>query len=203
MAWDSSDTGALAGIGVSAATGNFIGAAIGAVGLGLSIFGGASQASAAKQAAQIQGNITGLEGQVNDQRQNAMQLDARRKSLEQFRLMQRTQAAATAAATTQGAQFGSGLQGGLGQIAGQGLFNIAGINQNEEIGTNIFGLNRQVSAEKMMLSGVQTKMATAQGLSSLGGSVMQAASPISRLSQGVGFGGSSGTSNYNSGNPVY
>src|SRR5258705_10477183 len=106
-----SDLGAAAGIGVSAATGNWIGAGIAAVGLGMSLFGGASQASAAKEYAQksyaVQQQISTNENLVNDQREQAMQLNARRNTLEQFRNTQRMAARATAAATFQGAQFGS------------------------------------------------------------------------------------------------
>ncbi len=189
-----SDLGAAAGIGVSAATGNWIGAGIAAVGLGMSLFGGASQASAAKEYAQqsfaVQKQISANENLVNDQRENALQLGARRSSLEQMRLAQRTQAQATAAATTQGAQFGSGLQGGLAQITGQGLFNQTGINQNTEISENIFGINRTISAEKLQLAQLQSQFgqtsATNQGLSSLGGGLMQASGSIGRLSQGLG-----------------
>ena len=200
--------GGLAGIGVSAATGNFLGAAVGAVGLGLSLFGGMGASHDAEQAAQIQGQIAGLEGNVNEQRRSAMQLDSRRKSLEQIRLAQRTSAQATAAATNQGAQFGSGLQGGLAQIEGQGAFNLAGINQNLEIGQNIFDINSQISGQKMALSKVQTSMATNQGISSLGGGIMQAAPFVQKASQGfgqgIGGGGNiGGVSNYNSGNSIY
>ncbi len=176
----------LAGIGVSAATGNFLGAAVGAVGLGLSLFGGSQQADQAKQAAAIQGRITGLEGQVNDQHEVAMQLDARRKSLESMRATQQAYAKGLSSATNQGAQFGSGLQGGLAQVENQGGFNLQGIGQNLEIGENIFGLQRQESAQKMQLSQVQSNMATSQGISSLGGSIMQASPFVSKFSQGFG-----------------
>lgn len=175
-----------AGVGVSAATGNWIGAGISAVGLGMSLFGGMSSSRSAQEAAQIQAKITGLESNVNDQHEQAMQLDARRKSLEQIRLSQRAAAQATAVATMQGAQFGSGLQGGLGQITDQSTFNLQGINQNLAIGENIFGLDRQISSQKMALSKVQSNMASSQGLSSLGGSLMSAGPGIGRLSQGLG-----------------
>ncbi len=201
MAWDSSDTGAVAGIGVSAATGNWIGAGIAAVGLGLSLFGGASQASATKEYAQksyaVQQQISANENLVNDQRENAMQLNARRNSLEQFRNTQRMAARATAGAVSQGAQFGSGLAGGLGQVTAQGAYNVQGLNQNEEIGENIFGLNRTISGEKLQLAQLQSQYgqtsATNQGFSSLGGSLMSLSGPASRLSQGGNpFGNASG-----------
>src|SRR5258706_2000925 len=107
---------------------------IGAIGLGLQIFGGAKQASDTSALAQksyaINSQITGLEGQVNDQRRQAMELSARRQQLEIFRNTQRARAQGLAAATNQGAQFGSGLAGGQAQATDEGLFNIAGVNQN-------------------------------------------------------------------------
>lgn len=204
--WDSSDTSAVGSIGVNAATGNWLGAGVSAIGLGLSLFGGASASSNASQAASIQGDIAGLEGQVNTQKYNASTLMARRQSLEQMRTAQRTGAQATAAATNQNAQFGSGLAGGLGQITDQGNFNLLGINQNQDIQKNVYGLNKSITADQMQLSALGSSSATDQGLMSLGGGLMSLGGPVSRLSQGFGTSSSSGTNyaaNFNSGNPVY
>lgn len=196
-----SDWGAAAGIGVSAATGNWIGAGIAAVGLGMSLFGGASQASASKEYAEksyaVQQQISANENLVNNQHEDAMRLNARRNTLEQFRNTQRMAARATAAATSQNAQFGSGLQGGLGQIQAQGAYNIQGLAQNETIGENIFGLNRTISGEKLQLAQLQSEYgvtsATNQGFSSLGSSLMSISGPASRLVQGGNpFGNASG-----------
>src|SRR5882672_12639264 len=104
---DNSEIGAVAGVGVSAATGNWIGAGISAIGLGLSLFGGNEQAKASKEYAQqsyaVQSQISANENLVNNQREVAMQINERRNTLEQFRHTQRLAAQATAAATTQGA----------------------------------------------------------------------------------------------------
>jgi len=137
-----------------------------------------------------------------------MQLNARRNSLEQFRNTQRMAARATAAATTQGAQFGSGLAGGLGQVTAQGAYNVAGLNQNLEIGENIFGLDRTISGEKLQLAKLQSDYgvtsATNQGFSSLGSSLMSLSGPASRLVQGGNpFGNASGVNAFNSGSGIY
>jgi len=208
-----SDWGAAAGIGVSAATGNWIGAGIAAVGLGMSLFGGLSQAGSSREYAEksyaIQSQISANENLVNNQREDAMRLNARRNVLEQFRNTQRMAARATAAATTQGAQFGSGLAGGLGQISAQGAYNVQGLSQNLEIGENIFGINRTISGEKLQLAQLQSQYgqtsATNQGLMSLGSGIMSAGPAVGRLSQGIGnpFGSASGVNNFNSGNAIY
>ena len=182
----SEDASGIAGIGVSAATGNWLGAGVSAIGLGMSLFGGADAASNASQAAALQGNVAKLEGDVNTQKYNASTLMARRQRLEQMRIAQRTGAQATAAATNQNAQFGSGLQGGLAQIEDQGLFNITGINQNQDIQRNTYGLNKQITADQMQISALGSSSATDQGLMSLGGSLMSLGGPVSRLSQGFG-----------------
>lgn len=187
----------LAGVGVSAATGNYIGAAVQGIGLATSIFGGMSASAHAKEAYNIQSTIAGYESQVEDQRHTAMQLAGRRQQMEILRNNQRARAMSTQAAVTQGASLGSGYAGGQAQVQDQSLFNLAGVNQNLEIGDKIFGLNKQISQQKLALSKVQGQMATDQGVSSFGGSLMKAGDPLSRLLQGFG-GGQSNSNPYNS-----
>lgn len=175
------------------------------VGLGTSLFGGASAASDAKQAASIQSNIAGLEGGLESQRHTAMELSANRQSLETIRTNQRARSTAMNNATNQGAQFGSGIQGGLAQIQDQSLFNLAGVNQNLEIGNKMFDINKQITTQKQQLAQVQGQAATDQGIASLGGALVKAGPAIGNI--GGSFFGSSkpswGTQNYNSGNPIY
>lgn len=181
---------------------------IAAVGLGMSLFGGAKatddakaiaqqQQQAAQQSYAINSKITGYENQVNDQHQTQMELTSRRASMENFRKTQQTLAQGENSAVNQGAQFGSGFQGGQAQGTAQGTFNAVGINSNLEIGENIFGLNRQISAQKLALSGVQTQsniaigglqsdMATAQGYSSIGKSISGSAGMLGSMAQGIG-----------------
>lgn len=175
-------TDQLLGFGTAAATGNYVAAGVDLVGLGLSLYGGSKQASDAKMASQISGNVNRLEGQVNDQREQAMQLSARRQQLEIIRNTQRARAMGLQSATTQGAQFGSGFYGGQAQETAMGSFNLQGVNQNLEIGENIFGINREISKQKLALSQVQGQAATDAGISAIGGSVMKAGDPLGRLS---------------------
>lgn len=162
---------------------------ISAVGLGLQLFGGASAASKAHEAYGIQQNITGLEGQANEQRRTAMELSARRQSMEIFRNQQRARALGINNATNQGASYGnsSGLPGGLAQVADQSMFNLQGVNQNLEIGRNMFGIDSQISQQKLALSGVQGQMATDQGIAQLGGSIAGSAKTLGSIGQ-YGYG---------------
>lgn len=160
--------------------------AVSVVGLGMSLFGGVSAASDAKQAASIQSNIAGLEGGLEDQRHTAMELSAKRQSLEILRNNQRVRAQAQNTAVMQGAQFGSGLQGGEAQIQDQGLFNLAGVNQNLEIGEKMFGINQQITGQKQQLAQVQGQMATDQGIASLGGALTKSGPAIGNIASGFG-----------------
>lgn len=159
---------------------------IGAVGLGLKLFGGFSASSDAKKAAGIEQNIAGLEGDVNAQRQQAMELSARRQQLEIFRNAQRVRAQGLNAAVSQGANFGTGLIGGQNQATSQGLFNSEGVNQNLEIGRNIFGINNKITGQKQQLAEVKGDIATDQGWASLGGSILSSAGTISNIAGAAG-----------------
>lgn len=178
-----------------------VGLGMDAVGLGLQLWGANKQSSALKQEANIANqeagvaqqqagvsiNIAQNEQYIEGQKNQQMQLEGRRSQLENFRNTQRLRAQATAAAVNQGAQFGSGLQGGLGQITNKGAENALGINQGLAIGQNIFGFNQNISGDKMQMAELGSQMATLQGkmaiaqggaqqgagLQSLGGSVMQ------------------------------
>lgn len=86
---------------------------------------------------------------VEGQKAQAMELDARRQQLEVIRNQQRGRALALTNATAQGASKGSGLQGGYGQVSGQSGVNALGIQQNLEIGRNIFGLNTGISNSRI------------------------------------------------------
>lgn len=165
--------------GVSAGT---VAGGIGAAaGLGASIFGGLQQMDAASQQSSISKNITGLEQQAEGQRMQSMELSARRQSMEVLRQNQRAQAMATNNATNQGAQFGSGLQGGLAQVADQSGVNLQGINQNLEIGRNMFAINSQISQQKIQMADAKSREATGGAIAGLGKSIGGSIGPIINL----------------------
>ena len=169
---------------------------IGIAGLGLDIFGAMKGASAAHEAAGVSRDIAGKQVQENQQRQLAMQVSARRSQMEILRQNQRAQSMATAGATNQGAQFGSGLQGGLAQVEGQSGSNLLGVNQQLTIGNKLFSLEGQIGEDRMQLAGLQGQEATAAGIGALGGALGRNAGTLSNIFQfGAGkvgnlFGGS-------------
>jgi hypothetical protein len=126
------------------------------------------QMQASKKASEAQQQEIALQRKVEEERRKQMELEARRKQLEIIRQQQRARSMALATTTAQGASFGSGLPGAYGQIAGVSGFNMQGVNQNLEIGRNIFGFNSQISDARMAYADAQGMQATGMGISSLG-----------------------------------
>ena len=165
-----------------------------AVGMGMKLYGAFSGASSSSQFASqynaAEQQKFGLEKQVNQQRQQAMELSARRQQLETYRNTQRARAMGLNAAVNQGAQFGSGLAGGQAATTSQGNFNMMGINQNLEIGRNIFGLDNQITdinaKESILKANYQGQQAQDQAWSQLGGSIMGSAGGISNIAGATG-----------------
>jgi hypothetical protein len=111
--------------------------------------------------------------QIQQQNFNLMTLQSNRSSLEVLRRTQQARAQARAAATNQGAQFGSGLQGGLAQESDQGANNALGLAQNLAIGKNIYNINQAIDQQQTTLANYQTKAATGAGIASAGTGLMQ------------------------------
>lgn len=163
-----------------------ISSVIGGIGLGAQVLGGLFGSSDASRAAGIQNQMVGQEQQLEVQRQQQMMLNSRRQQMEILRNNQRARSLALNAATNQGAQFGSGLAGGMAQVSDQSNVNLQSNDQNLQIGKNMFGINSNLSNLKMQLGDVQSDMATDQGIMSLGGSLLRAGPTIGKLTQGFG-----------------
>jgi hypothetical protein len=161
-------------IAAAAAGAMALGAATSAVG-SYESYEGAKQEATASQA------ITGLQQQQNQVRQQQMDLTAQRSQMETLRNNQRARSMALNSATSQGAQFGSGLSGGYGQISGQTGTNLLNTSQNEALGTQMFGLDAQISQQKIAQSKAGTQVALGQGISALGGGISGSASSIGNL----------------------
>lgn len=155
------------------------------IGMGLSAVGSFMGTQASSAASGIHQKIAGLEEDVNQQHRKAMEIDARRRQMDIIRTNQQKQALGMAAATNQGAQFGSGVAGGQAGIAGQSETNLVGVNQSLDIGRSIFGIDSQINEQRKQLASVETSSATASGVSALGSDLFKAAGPLQNL-----FGGS-------------
>lgn len=166
-------------------------------GLALQAYSMFSSAGTQRQANALAVENAGYEKEIEKQKFNQMQLNARRQQLENIRNSQLARSMATNAATAQGAQFGSGLAGGIGQIGAQERWNSSGITQNLQIGENIFGLNSRISDNKMSIARLGGENAEQQAWGQLGGNLMKI---------GTSFGGnpflSGGNNNSNSNSPI-
>lgn len=163
------------------------------VGMASSAYGAYGSYEGAKAAGQAQQNITGLQEQQDVQRQNLMELQARRSQMEVLRNNQRARSLALNNSTSQGAQFGSGLQGGYGQQQGQSGTNLLGIDQNLTTGRNQFNLTSQIDQQKILLGQANTQEATSKAISGFGSSVSGSIGKIGNL---FGSGPPDQTQNY-------
>lgn len=153
-------------------------------GLVAQTIGGIMNYGAQKDYNQAQVQTIGLEKQVNQQHREAMELTSRRDMLQNLRHTQIARATALTNATSQGASYGSGLQGGYSEISGQGNTNEAGVTQNLQIGRNIFGLDDQINQQKINMANASQSMQTAQGISSFGTSLFGASKAFGSLTSG-------------------
>src|ERR1043165_6895456 len=102
-------------------------------------------------------------------------------------------------ATNQGAQFGTGLQGAYGETSGEYNTQGVAIGQNLQIGQNLFGINANISADKIALAQAQGQSAIGSGLSSLGGALVSSAGLFGKIGASFSGGSSSITPSYEGG----
>lgn len=184
---------ALAALGTALGVGGASGGAAGAATAGASAgaagaaAGGATSLSGiaglAGTAATIAGTGLQVAGQMKAQeaaekaetlRNAQMNLEATRQRRQIIRQSLIARGQAVNSATAQGAAEGSGLAGGVSQIASQTGSNLAGVNASQGLGQAMFGANQQ-------LSQAQTMSSFGSGLSSLGGALFQNQQQIGRL----------------------
>ena len=113
-----------------------------------------TQAQYGQQVAQIEANrsIIGLQQKQEDVRQSAMNIDAQRQKRQAIRDQLAASSLGIARATGSGASLSdSGVQGGQAQIGSQGRYNLLGINQTQEQGNSLFGLNSEITGVNLGL----------------------------------------------------
>lgn len=134
-----------------------IGSTLAIIGLGASLVGGAVQASGQRKAAKASQRAERL-------RETQMNLEAQREKRKTVREAALARAQALNAGVSQGAQFGTSLQGGQGAISSAAASRQQGISQGQEIGAGIFRANADIAKGQSMA-------ALGGGISSLGGSL--------------------------------
>lgn len=133
-------------------------------------------AGAAGAAVQYSGQRKAAKGQERAERireaQANLESQRERRNIVRQTLLARAQATSNAA--SQGAMEGSGIQGGYGQLQGQGGNAIVANTQNQALGAGMFAANRQISAG-------QTQASMGSGLSSLGGALVSNSDTLGRI----------------------
>lgn len=109
--------------------------------------------AAAGASRDIQTSTIAQEQRIQESNRQAMELGARRQSLEIIRQQQRGRALALATNVSQGGSGAvngsSALQGAYGQIGGQTGVNMLGVSQNLQIGRDIFTANQNISQNRI------------------------------------------------------
>jgi hypothetical protein len=156
-------------------------------GLGLGIFGAVGSYNTAQEEVGTQSQIVSLQEQQDMLRERSMFVASRRQSMEVLRKTQQARAQALQAGVSNNAQFSSGLQGGYGQVAGQGQANLLGVNQSVGAGMQMFGLNSAIGQQKINYAQEQAQAQQDQSEMSLGKSLIGLAGPLGKLA-GLAFG---------------
>lgn len=173
-----------------------ISAALAVVGVGTSLFGMFSQSHVASQVAGVSVSKAETEGQENDVRQSAMEMSGRRSQMEALRTAQRARAQAVQAGTNQGAQYGTGETAGAQHTTAEGDYGLQGIQGQLGFGRQLFGLDKQITADNIQLAQLKGQEATDQGISSLGQGITKAAGPLGNIFGG-GKSSNAGSSSFN------
>lgn len=94
----------------------------------------------------INQGIVGENKNIEAQKRQAMEVDARRQQLEIIRTQQRARSIGLTTAVAQGGNAkGSNLQGAYGQAAGQSGVNLLGVQQALQSGRNVFDSNARIT----------------------------------------------------------
>lgn len=149
------------------------GTAITAVGMGLSGVGAYMQYKGSKDQAKAQNAAAASQREADAVRRQAMEFDALRRRRENIRQGQMARALAVSRATNQGAESGSGLEGGIGQISGRTGINLTGVQGQLGFGRSIFDINAQTSSFYAQAAAAGTRSSLGSGLVSLGGAVVR------------------------------
>lgn len=172
-------------------------AATAVAGVGLQIYGTAKAASAAKSQNEYQTRIIADQQRQEALRQQAMELDNRRRQREAIRTAQKARAVAVAAAQNQtGNILGTGILGGEAQISGAENTNLLGLSQSLALGRANFDLSSSITNSRIGYAQAGGQAAFGAGLNSLGGGLVNSMGAIGRLSGIGGAYAGTGYSNY-------
>lgn len=168
----------------------FITAATAIAGTGLAAYGTIQSTQASKKIAESNQQIAVQEQQAAALQKQQADLQNSRYRMQVARQANLARATALSNATNSGSEFGSGLQGGFAQIAGQANTGQLGAQQNQELTNALFSTNQSISGLRIQQQGYNSDYYTGAGFQSLGGSLISSMGQLGRLGGGFNLGGS-------------
>lgn len=154
---------------------------------------GKKAAKYAKQQEQLQAAVSAENRKIEGYRKEQANFDRIRAERNIIRQTQIARATAVSNAANSGASFSSGLQGGLGQIAGEGSAALTSLNENFQLGQKVFDANARIAAYGGQINTLQSRINQSQAnqdfgrtLFSFGSQLFQGAPQISQTLQSAG-----------------
>jgi hypothetical protein len=156
-------------------------AAIAAIGVGIAGYGAYQSSSSASQSNALQAQSVAIQQEQLALQKKSMELDARRRRRDIIRQNVAARSAALATTVAQGAQFGSALPGAYGGIEGRTGTNLLGIDQNLEIGRDMFGLKSRGAEVSGQIANANSNAASGAAMTSLGGALVTNSGQIAKI----------------------
>jgi hypothetical protein len=155
-------------------------AAIAAIGVGIAGYGAYQSSSSASQSNALQAQSVAIQQEQLALQKKSMELDARRRR-DIIRQNVAARSAALATTVAQGAQFGSALPGAYGGIEGRTGTNLLGIDQNLEIGRDMFGLKSRGAEVSGQIANANSNAASGAAMTSLGGALVTNSGQLAKV----------------------
>jgi hypothetical protein len=162
-------------------------------GLALSGAGVGAQVFGAIHANEAQKDEIRAQQKAEASREQGMKLDAMRKQREAIRQGMLARSQALTVGSNQGAGYGSGITGAEAGATQQSAYNVLGVSEQSQIGSQIFQANREAFNAKKEQADAGTLSAIGGGLGTLGGALMKNVGQINRLGSSFGSNYLSGT----------
>lgn len=155
-------------------------------GVGLAAAGTIQQTQAAKKSQAYNQQVISDEQQQAALQKQQADLQAERYRMQVIRQSNIARGLAVSNASGTNAQYGSGLQGGYGQIAGESNVALGNSFQNQSLTNQLYGINTGINSARVGQSQAMSGYYSGAGMSSLGGALINIAPTAQRLSAGFG-----------------
>jgi hypothetical protein len=158
-----------------------IGAIIGAVGIGLSLFGMSESQDAAQAQLQAQQQQIAFQQQQEKIRREAMKHDAARRRREAIRMFLIAKSQSLTATNASGARNSSATPGAYATKFGEMAFNVGGTIAQEKFGHQMFQTNQGILGAKMLGAQADAQRNEGLGLMQMGSTLINNMGAIDRI----------------------